>query len=99
MKSSRQSNSRRSPSRCWSEEVVMRQNVIRKIVVGTDFNELAAAALRLAGGIAARAGAELVVVYADVFHRGAGQTHRRNDREVQEQDARAARAPHPQTRA
>ncbi|MGZ8833923.1 MAG: universal stress protein [Thermoanaerobaculia bacterium] len=45
----------------------MRQNVIRKIVVGTDFNELAAAALRFSGGIAARAGAELVVVYADVF--------------------------------
>lgn len=45
----------------------MHENNIRKIVVGTDFNELAAAALRFAGGIAARAGAELVVVYADVF--------------------------------
>lgn len=42
-------------------------NAIRKIVVGTDFNELAVAALRVAAGIAARTGAELVVVYADRF--------------------------------
>lgn len=45
----------------------MPENTIRKIVVGTDFNELATAALHFAGGIAARAGAELIVVYADVF--------------------------------
>ncbi len=45
----------------------MSENTIRKIVVGTDFNELAVAALRFSAGIAARAGAELVVVYADLF--------------------------------
>jgi nucleotide-binding universal stress UspA family protein len=45
----------------------MRENTITKIVVGTDFNQLAAAALRFAGGIAGRAGAELIVVYADTF--------------------------------
>lgn len=45
----------------------MSENNIRKIVVGTDFNELAAAALRFSAGIAARSGAELVVVYADTF--------------------------------
>jgi nucleotide-binding universal stress UspA family protein len=45
----------------------MRENGITKIVVGTDFNLLATAALRFAGGIAARAGAELIVVYADTF--------------------------------
>ncbi len=43
----------------------MRENSIEKIVVGTDFNQLAAAALRFAGGMAGRAGAELMVVYAD----------------------------------
>jgi nucleotide-binding universal stress UspA family protein len=42
-------------------------NTIKKIVVGTDFNELAVAALRVSAGIAARTGAELVVVYADRF--------------------------------
>jgi nucleotide-binding universal stress UspA family protein len=42
-------------------------SAIKKIVVGTDFNELAAAALRFAGGIASRTGAELLVVYADTF--------------------------------
>ena len=45
----------------------MRENSIKKIVVGTDFNQLAAAALRFAGGMAGRAGAELIVVYADTF--------------------------------
>ena len=40
---------------------------IRKIVVATDFNDLATAALRLSATIAASAGAELVVVYADRF--------------------------------
>jgi nucleotide-binding universal stress UspA family protein len=45
----------------------MRENSIEKIVVGTDFNQLAAAALSFAGGMAGRAGAELIVVYADTF--------------------------------
>lgn len=45
----------------------MSESIIQKIVVGTDFNQLAAAALRFAGGIAGRAGAELIVVYADTF--------------------------------
>lgn len=45
----------------------MRENAIRKIVVGTDFNPLATAALRYASMIAERAFAELVVVYADTF--------------------------------
>ena len=45
----------------------MRENTITKIVVGTDFNPLATAALRYAGMIAARAFSELVVVYADTF--------------------------------
>ena len=40
---------------------------MKKIVVGTDFGELATAALRFAANIAARTGAELVVVYADTF--------------------------------
>lgn len=40
---------------------------MKTIVVGTDFNELATAALRFAGGLAARSGAELIVVYADTF--------------------------------
>ena len=40
---------------------------IRKIVVGTDFNALATSALRFAAAIAARSGAELIVVYADTF--------------------------------
>ncbi|HUP63087.1 MAG TPA: universal stress protein [Thermoanaerobaculia bacterium] len=38
-----------------------------KIVVGTDFNELATAALRFASKLAARMEAELIVVYADRF--------------------------------
>ncbi len=45
----------------------MSENTLSRIVVGTDFNELAASALRFAGSIAARAGAELTVVYADTF--------------------------------
>lgn len=45
----------------------MTENKIRKIIVGTDFNELAVAALRFSAAIAARAGTELVVVYADTF--------------------------------
>ncbi len=45
----------------------MNERAIRKIVVGTDFNELAVAALRFSGAIAERSGAELVVVYADTF--------------------------------
>lgn len=40
---------------------------MKKIVVGTDFSELATAALRFAASIAARTGAELIVVYADTF--------------------------------
>jgi nucleotide-binding universal stress UspA family protein len=40
---------------------------IRKIVVATDFNDLATAALRVSATIAAQTGAELVVVYADRF--------------------------------
>jgi nucleotide-binding universal stress UspA family protein len=40
---------------------------IGKIVVGTDFNALATASLNLAAAIAAKTGAELVVVYADRF--------------------------------
>lgn len=40
---------------------------MRKIVVGTDLNELATAALRFAATIAMRTGAELIVVYADTF--------------------------------
>lgn len=42
-------------------------NTIRKIVVGTDFNELATAALRFSAAIAAGSRAELVAVYADLF--------------------------------
>lgn len=38
-----------------------------RILVATDFNELATAALRLAAGIAVRSGGELIVVYADRF--------------------------------
>jgi nucleotide-binding universal stress UspA family protein len=45
----------------------MRDNAIRTIVVGTDFNELATAALRFAGEIARPNGAKLIVVYADSF--------------------------------
>src|SRR5688572_29900642 len=45
----------------------MRENSIERIVVGTDFNPLATAALRFAGTIAGRTGAELIVVYADTF--------------------------------
>jgi nucleotide-binding universal stress UspA family protein len=45
----------------------MREERIRKIVVGTDFNELATAALQFAGAIATQTGAALVVVYADTF--------------------------------
>lgn len=40
---------------------------MNRIVVGTDFNPLATAALRFVSGIAARTGAELIVVYADTF--------------------------------
>jgi nucleotide-binding universal stress UspA family protein len=45
----------------------MSENTIRKIVVGTDFNALATAAVRFASAIAGRTGAELIVVYADTF--------------------------------
>jgi nucleotide-binding universal stress UspA family protein len=41
--------------------------LLKRILVATDFNELATAALHSAAGIAARTGAELVVVYADRF--------------------------------
>jgi nucleotide-binding universal stress UspA family protein len=40
---------------------------IKKIVVATDFNDLATAALRVSATIATQTGAELVVVYADRF--------------------------------
>lgn len=40
---------------------------MKKIVVGTDFNELAAAALRFAAVLARRTGAEVIAVYADTF--------------------------------
>ena len=50
-----------------------------KIIVGTDFNELATTALRFASGIASQSGAELIVVYADRFEPPAeftsGQVH------------------------
>lgn len=46
---------------------MMSEHNLHKIVVGTDFNELSNAALRLAAGIAARSGALLTVVYADTF--------------------------------
>ena len=45
----------------------MRENSIERIVVGTDLNPLATAALRFACSIAGRTGAELIVVYADTF--------------------------------
>ncbi len=45
----------------------MTETTLSRIIVGTDFNELAASALRFAGAIAARSGAELTVVYADTF--------------------------------
>jgi nucleotide-binding universal stress UspA family protein len=38
-----------------------------KIVVGTDFNDLATAALRFASNLALDTGSELIVVYADRF--------------------------------
>lgn len=40
---------------------------MKKIVVGTDFGELATAALRCAANLAAKTGGELIVVYADTF--------------------------------
>jgi nucleotide-binding universal stress UspA family protein len=40
---------------------------ISKIVVGTDFNAPATAALNVSAAIAAKAGAELIVIYADRF--------------------------------
>jgi nucleotide-binding universal stress UspA family protein len=40
---------------------------MKKILVATDFNELAAAALRFASTLARRARAEIVVLYADTF--------------------------------
>ncbi len=40
---------------------------MKTILAATDFNELAAAALRFAGTLARRSGAEIVVVYADMF--------------------------------
>lgn len=42
-------------------------DTIRRIVVGTDFNALATAALRFAAVLAEKSGAELMVVYADLF--------------------------------
>jgi nucleotide-binding universal stress UspA family protein len=42
-------------------------NTIRKIIAGTDFNELATAAVRFGAVMAERMGAELIVVYADLF--------------------------------
>jgi nucleotide-binding universal stress UspA family protein len=42
-------------------------NTIRKIIAGTDFNELATAAVRFGAVVAERMGAELIVVYADQF--------------------------------
>ena len=45
----------------------MSEPAIKTIVVGTDFNELATAALRTSMSIAQKTGARLVVVYADVF--------------------------------
>lgn len=41
--------------------------LLKTILVATDFNELATAALHAAAGLAAKSGAELVVVYADRF--------------------------------
>jgi nucleotide-binding universal stress UspA family protein len=40
---------------------------MKTILVATDFNELAASALRFASILARRAGAEIVVLYADTF--------------------------------
>lgn len=40
---------------------------MKKIVVGTDFSELATAAVRFAANLAVKTGAELIVVYADTF--------------------------------
>jgi nucleotide-binding universal stress UspA family protein len=40
---------------------------MKKILVATDFNELAATAMRFAGTLARQSGAELIVVYADTF--------------------------------
>lgn len=45
----------------------MNDKALAKIIVGSDFNELSAAALRFAAGIASRSGASLTVVYADIF--------------------------------
>ncbi len=39
---------------------------MKKIVVGTDFSEIATAALRVAANLAVKTGGELIVVYADV---------------------------------
>jgi universal stress protein A len=49
---------------------------MRKIVVGTDFSELATAALRVAADLAAKTGAELIIVYADPFEPPAEFTSR-----------------------
>ena len=40
---------------------------MKKILVPTDFSELATAALRRAGELAAKEGAELIALYADTF--------------------------------
>lgn len=40
---------------------------MKKIVVGTDFSDLATAALHFAANLATSTGAELIVVYADPF--------------------------------
>ena len=40
---------------------------MKKILVPTDFSELATAALRYAGELASRQGAELIALYADTF--------------------------------
>lgn len=42
-------------------------NLPKKILVATDFNELAAAALRVAAGLAQRTGGSIVLLYADRF--------------------------------
>ncbi len=42
-------------------------NVPKKILVATDFNDLATAALRMAAGIADRTGGSIVLLYADTF--------------------------------
>lgn len=42
-------------------------NIPKKILVATDFNDLATAALRVAASIAARSGGSITLLYADTF--------------------------------